>query len=232
MICLAIDTSGPNCAVWVGRGGDGEIIMLAERSERIGRGHAERLMPMVEEALRAAHCGFADLDRIAVAIGPGSFTGVRVGVAAARGLALALGIPAVGIGSLEALAVEARHAVTTGTVVAALAAPRGALFASAVDAGGAVLLESTLIDAAELAQNVATWRREPLALIGSAAQTIAEHFLPSSPDIHIVRQAEAPDVGWIGRMALGGAGLSPPRPLYLRPPDAKPQTAKAVARAG
>jgi tRNA threonylcarbamoyladenosine biosynthesis protein TsaB len=233
MICLAIDTSGPNCAVWLGRAtaDDGELATLAEQVERIGRGHAERLMPMVEEALRSAGLAFADLDRIAVATGPGSFTGVRVGVAAARGLALALGIPALGIDSLETLAAEARQAVAAATVIAALPAPRGEVFAFAADTDGATRLKPSLVDPAELARSLGTRPGGLLALIGSGSASIAGHLVPSRSDIQIIREADAPEVGWIGRLALAGAGLSPPRPLYLRPPDAKPQTARAVARA-
>ena len=86
-------------------------------------------MPMIEATLSKAGVAFDDLDRIAVTTGPGSFTGVRVGVAAARGLALALDIPAVGIGSLEALASPLVRTARNGTVVAALDAKRGEVFA-------------------------------------------------------------------------------------------------------
>ena len=109
MLLLAIDTAGPDCAVALARSGAGGAEILVRASERIGRGHAERLMPMIEAALRrSASVDFADLDRIAVTTGPGSFTGVRVGIAAARGLALALDIPAVGVGSLDGARLSGR----------------------------------------------------------------------------------------------------------------------------
>src|SRR6266404_2143129 len=104
MLLLAIDTAGPDCAVALARSGADGGKILVRTSERIGRGRAERLMPMIESALAEAGADFADLDRVAVTTGPGSFTGVRVGIAAARGLALALDIPAVGVRSLDALA--------------------------------------------------------------------------------------------------------------------------------
>jgi tRNA threonylcarbamoyl adenosine modification protein YeaZ len=232
MIVLAIDTSGPSCAVCLLRGGDGDgsTAMLAERAERIGRAQAERLVPMVEEALQSAHIAFAGLGRIAVATGPGSFTGIRVGVAAARGLALALGIDSVGIGSLEALAAEARHAIPQAPVVAVLAGPRGDVFAYAADANGATRLQPSLLDPAELARLVAGWGRSPLALIGSAAPVVADHLGRGGLDARIVREAEAPEAGWIARLALAETAIGPPRPLYLRPPDAKPQMGRAVAR--
>jgi tRNA threonylcarbamoyladenosine biosynthesis protein TsaB len=240
MILLAIDTSGPNCAVCLARRAQGGgVALLAERQERIGRGHAERLVPMVEEALADARLGFEDLERIAVAIGPGSFTGVRVGVAAARGLALALGIDALGVGSLEALAAEAVAATAAALVVAALAGPRGDVFAYAQDAaappgyegsGHGIHLAPALVGPDALAWTIAGWRRQPVALIGSAARPLTEFLLRQGLDARLVREADAPEVAWVARLALAGAGQSPPRPLYLRPPDAQPQTGRAVAR--
>jgi tRNA threonylcarbamoyladenosine biosynthesis protein TsaB len=241
MILLAIDTSGPNCAVCLARRAQGGgVTFLAERQERIGRGHAERLVPMVEEALADTRLGFEDLERIAVAIGPGSFTGVRVGVAAARGLALALGIEAVGVGSLEALAAEAAAATGAALVVAALVGPRGDVFAYAdaaaappghrQDSGQGIHLAPALVGPDVLARTVAGWRRQPVALIGSAARPLTESLLRQGVDTRLVREADAPEVAWIARLALAGAGQSPPRPLYLRPPDAQPQTGRAVAR--
>ncbi len=94
MIVLALDTAGVDCAAALYDSETGRV--LAEVCETIGKGHAERLMAMIDEALAASGLALADLDRVAVTVGPGSFTGIRVGVAAARGLALALGIEAVG----------------------------------------------------------------------------------------------------------------------------------------
>jgi tRNA threonylcarbamoyl adenosine modification protein YeaZ len=107
MLLLAFDTAGPQCAVALARGDQDSFEILAGATERIVRGHAERLMPMIEAALDQSGLSFGDIDRIAVTIGPGSFTGVRVGVAAGRGLGLALGIPVLGIGTLHALAAMA-----------------------------------------------------------------------------------------------------------------------------
>ena len=99
-LILAFDTSAARCAAAL----VSEARVLAARDEAMDRGQAERLLPMLEEMLAEAGAGWADLDGIAVCTGPGNFTGVRIAVAAARGLALALGVPAVGVSAFEALA--------------------------------------------------------------------------------------------------------------------------------
>ena len=100
MTILAIDTSASLCAAAVF---DGEL-ELGRSVIDIGKGHAEHLMGVIEAALAAANVTYAGMSRIVVAIGPGSFTGIRVGVSTARGLALALGVPAIGISNLDAVA--------------------------------------------------------------------------------------------------------------------------------
>lgn len=107
-LILAIDTTAAHCAAALLSGGR----VLAQRFEPMVKGQAERLMPMVEEILRDASRKPRDLNGIAVCTGPGNFTGIRIAVAAARGLALSLGIPAIGVSRLEALAHGAEHPVT------------------------------------------------------------------------------------------------------------------------
>jgi len=96
---LAFDTSGAYCAAALLDGG----LVRVTRAEEMARGQAERLMPLLEEVLRTADCAWADLDRLGVGVGPGNFTGIRISVAAARGLALGLEIPALGVTAFDAL---------------------------------------------------------------------------------------------------------------------------------
>lgn len=114
-LILAFDTSAAHCAAVLVRGG----AVLARRDETMDRGQAERLFPMLEELLAEADAHWSDLDGVAVCTGPGNFTGLRVAVAAARGLAMGLGVPAVGVSRFEVLADR------DGAVVVSLADKRG-----------------------------------------------------------------------------------------------------------
>jgi tRNA threonylcarbamoyl adenosine modification protein YeaZ len=127
MLLLALDTAGPNCAVALASVRHAASFILASSAERLGRGHAERLLPMIEAILAETGRSFAELDRVAVATGPGGFTGVRVGTAVARALELTLSIQAVGVGSLAALAADGLHNIIKGTAVGVLDAKRRSL---------------------------------------------------------------------------------------------------------
>jgi tRNA threonylcarbamoyladenosine biosynthesis protein TsaB len=229
MVILALDTAGENCAVVLAKASDG-LRVLVRRCEAIGRGHAERLMPMIGEVLAEAGLTYADLERIAVATGPGSFTGTRIGVAAARGLALALGIPAVGVSGLDAL-IEAAGAESDRLVVAALDARRGEIYAKAVTPGSdTAVLEAQVTTAAALAQAIEGLNGEPVTLTGSAAAEIARILGQAGISANVAGEAASADISTIAALAAFGDSHSPPVPLYLRPPDAKPQTGMAVAR--
>ncbi|MGH6719008.1 MAG: tRNA (adenosine(37)-N6)-threonylcarbamoyltransferase complex dimerization subunit type 1 TsaB, partial [Alphaproteobacteria bacterium] len=125
MRILALDAATAMCSAAVLD--DGRVV--AHRLERLGRGHAERLLPMVLEVLADAGLGFSALDRLAVTIGPGTFTGVRIGLATARGLALAADRPLIGVTTLETLAFDAlAFAAEAQSVAAVVAAGRGRVY--------------------------------------------------------------------------------------------------------
>jgi tRNA threonylcarbamoyladenosine biosynthesis protein TsaB len=218
MTVLALDTALDACAAALLLAG-GESMA---RSELIGRGHAERLMPMVESLMRDAGLAPRDLTRVAVTIGPGSFTGIRVGLSAARGLALALGIPAVGVSTLAGLAAS----VPAGRTAAVVDARRGELYVGFFD-GGEPIGEPRAVAAATLAEEMPDVDR----LVGTGAQLLADALAAAGRPVPEVVALPAPDI--LGVARLGAAAALPdaaPKPLYLRAPDAKPQDAFRVAR--
>jgi tRNA threonylcarbamoyl adenosine modification protein YeaZ len=219
MRVLAMDTSLEACSVAVAR--DGAPPVLA--SEVIGRGHAERLFGMVDAAMQEAALAYPDLDRIAVTVGPGSFTGLRVGIAAARGFALALRRTAVGIGTLDVHAARARGIVGARPVLALLDARRDELYGQAFDTEGRPLFAPVVASAEILALEV----RPGMVLAGSGAPMVAALV----PGAGIAHTLSAPDIATVLTLALAAPDpVSPPRPLYLRAPDAKPQLDGKVAR--
>jgi tRNA threonylcarbamoyl adenosine modification protein YeaZ len=221
MRLLAIDTSLEACSVGVARDDAPPVL----QSESIGRGHAERLFGMIRSAMTEAGLAFSDLDRIAVIVGPGSFTGLRVGIAAARGLALVVERPVVGVGTLAVHAATARRLAGPRPVLALLDARRGELYGQAFAADGAALGEPAVAAAEVFAAQVTAG----MALAGSGAGLVAAKLAAGGADI--VHRHSAPDLAALVELARDAPpATAPPRPLYLRAPDARPQAGKQVAR--
>jgi tRNA threonylcarbamoyl adenosine modification protein YeaZ len=226
VLVLAFDTAGPNCAVALALGEARSFEVITHAEERVGRGHADRLMPMIEAVIRDAGLAFADLQRIAVTTGPGSFTGVRVGIAAARALALALDIPAIGIGSLSALVHPLMRDHDAGTAVALLDARRGEVYAFAEDIGSRrVAIPSSAASPEDVAARLAA-ATLPILLTGAGAPILA----PILPAARVVDSPDAPDIADVAALGLAALPDVPPVPVYARGADAKPQSAKAVHR--
>jgi tRNA threonylcarbamoyladenosine biosynthesis protein TsaB len=171
------------------------------------KGHQERLATMVREVMGAAGLGFGDLDRIGVTVGPGSFTGLRVGVAFAKGLSAALGKPCVGVGTLEALA-----GGRPGLTVAVVDARREQVYVQAFG-DGEPLMEPQALRLADAIAEIRA-RGTPDTLVGSGAALLA----PAFPDA-AVAGSQVPDPVVVARLAA--RSQRPARPIYLRAPDAK-----------
>lgn len=197
----------------------GELVPFASESLYMRTGHAEALLPMVDRVVAKAPGGFSAVSRIAVTIGPGSFTGIRIGVAAARALAIACGVPVVGVSTLAALAAPAIMAGGQGPIVVAIDARHGSVFLQSFGRGGATLLGPVLIEAGAAARALGPG---PLRLIGSGAALLAREAsglgIPTETDA----SAATPDIGFVARLgALADPATALARPLYLKPPDAK-----------
>jgi tRNA threonylcarbamoyladenosine biosynthesis protein TsaB len=219
MIILAIDTASPVCAACVMH----DKKMLAEISEVIGTGHAERLMPMVHEVMSIAAISFSDIGLIAVSIGPGSFTGVRTGLAAAKGFAQALGIPAIGISTLEAIAIEARHLAENQPLRVVIDAKRGEVHTQDFAADGSpdglpVLLS---LDDAKGGRGNKLLAGNGASLVDGEAPSLLQTASTASIKIfaEIAALRAANDISSLTLM-----------PLYLRGADAKPQSGFALQR--
>lgn len=225
MNLLAIDTAANLCAVAVYDMVTGTV--RAETGEDIGKGHAERLMPMVDAVLHSAGAAISEVGKVAVAVGPGSFTGIRVGVAAARGLGLALDCPVVGVTTLETLAADAHGAFAGRRVMAAIDARRGEVYAQGFDAEGNPEGEPRVLAAEEAARRLAATDDLPV-VTGSAASLIAG--LLDGRTLDIASRIATGSIAMLARIGAGREPGAPPAPLYLRAPDAKPQAGFAIAR--
>lgn len=230
MNVLGFDTCLESCSVAVGVGLGGAAPRISSRIEPMATGQAERLMPMIEWAVDAAGIGFADIDRIAVTNGPGTFTGMRIGVAAARALALSLGIPVITFTSLEVMALDPRLEVEDGeAAVITIDARRGQVYCLEVvpsprgDRAGPRLL--ALSDAA------AAGGTNPVVFAGSGAELVAGEAVRQGRPASAVLADLQPDIARVlSAAARAISSPGPPRPLYLRPPDARPQDGKTLAR--
>lgn len=220
MRLLAIDTASEACSV-------GVVASVAPlvRSEIVGRGHAEILMRLIEEAMAEAGVAFTDLDRIAVTVGPGSFTGLRIGIAAARGFALVTGKSAVGIGTLAVHAEHARKLCGAHPVLSVLAAGRGEVYGAVFAADGSEI-EPPCAASPEV---LAALLRDDMLIAGSGSDLIVA-ALPMDVTVRVAHRDASADVAALCRLAAAApTPTSAPKPLYLRPPDAKPQTAARIA---
>lgn len=185
----------------------------------LGRGHAEHLIAVIVAALGAAGKTYAGLGSIVVSVGPGSFTGLRVGVATARGLSLALKIPAIGVTTLEALATEAWESFPQRPVLVVLDGGRGEIHGALYDEAGKLSSGPAAITLEEAAA-MTTMAAKGLILTGSAAMRVAE---AAGQSLDVCANAATADIAVYARLGARKAPDGKPKPLYLRGADAKPQ---------
>lgn len=228
MRVLAIDTALKACSAALFDSAADEII--ASESLVMERGHAEALMLLVTRVMDQGAAEFADLDRIAVTVGPGSFTGLRVGIAAARGIALAAGKPAVGVSTLSAYAAPAIADDLAETVMAVVDARHDHVYLQMFGPGGRSLVAASYVDIAAVLRAAAIAQGE-VHLVGSAVHLLTPRW-PAGKAKPIVRRAgPAPDIEWVARLgAVADGGAAPAKPLYLREPDARVQDASRLPR--
>lgn len=216
MMVLGLDSAAGACSAALWR--DGAVV--ARRLETMARGHAETLMPMASAVMAEAGARFGALDAVGVTVGPGAFTGVRIGLAAARGLALAAGVPAVGVTTFEALAAAVPPGERAGrTIVVAIDTKRADVYLQLFDEALRPISEPAALAPAAVAARLPGG---PLLTVGDGLYLLAEAL--AGRDGRASAAPPYPDAGWVATLAArrlhAGGPIDPPVPLYLRPADA------------
>jgi tRNA threonylcarbamoyladenosine biosynthesis protein TsaB len=215
---LALDASAAACSVALWRAGS----IAAHRFRAMARGHAEVLMPLAVEVLAEAGIGFDNLDGVAVTVGPGAFTGLRIALAAARGIALAAGIPVIGVTTFAAIAEAVPPAERADrSLLVLLDSKRGDLFAQLFAPDLLPIGEPGIVAPAAITRLMPMG---PVVLAGDGLALLGTHLAASGRQIAVSTVQGPPDAAAVARLAVrlarSGRGL-PPIPLYLRPPDAR-----------
>jgi tRNA threonylcarbamoyladenosine biosynthesis protein TsaB len=212
---LAFDSAGYGCSAAVLDRGR----LAARRSAAMERGQTEALMPMIEAVLAEAELAAGELDLIAVTTGPGAFTGLRVALAAAHGLALATGCPLLGVSNFAAMAAQVPPAARDGRrLVVALESKRSELYLQSFDGDGAPDGKGALV----APEAFASWVPEgPLIVAGDGAPRLAATV--GSNRVQLAPGSGMTDAADVARLAAAAwrPGIRPqrPQPLYLRAPD-------------
>ena len=227
MRVLALDTSLGATSIAVVEFPSGAV--LATREERMDRGHAEALLPMVRDLMAGIEGGFASISRIVTTVGPGSFTGLRVALAAARSFGLALKVPVVGVSTLTAYAAPLLAAGSRTVIASAVDARHGSVFFQSFWLDGKKAVGPVLMTAEAAADSLRGGRAR---IVGTGAAAVIGAAGAYGVDLELVDAAPAPDILWVARLgAAADPAYAPARPLYLRSASAVPQAGARIARA-
>jgi tRNA threonylcarbamoyladenosine biosynthesis protein TsaB len=207
--------------------------ILAEDRVEMTRGHAEALVPMVGRVLEKAGLAFQAIDRFASTVGPGSFTGIRIGIAAARAFALAHRKPVVGVSTLAAFAAPVLFGGEKRPVAAAVDARHGMIFYQLTGADGRQIAGPGLFSLADAARKVGSGS---VIVTGDAAELLARTIKEQNPDFRIGAETSRPGISppilWVARLAsVADPSASPCRPLYLREANVTAQDGARLQRA-
>ncbi len=225
MLVLALDTALGACSAAVLDTASGNI--LATLSEPMERGHAERLIPLAAETCAAAGVAPGACSRFVATTGPGSFTGLRVAVAAARAMALAAGGEAVGLSTLAALSAPWHGRAEPLAVLAAVDARHGHVYAALTAPDGTGIVPPSYLPVDEAARLAAA---RPVAVVGPGAEAVLAAWPEGASLPAVLDGRAAPDIAVVARLgAAADPALSPCRPLYLKAVDAKPQAPRPGA---
>jgi tRNA threonylcarbamoyladenosine biosynthesis protein TsaB len=215
MKILAIDTALQAVAACVYESG-----ATPEASETIAmqRGHAEALMPLIDRVMAQAEGGFTSLGRVAVTVGPGSFTGLRVGIAAARAIGIACGAPVVGVSTLAALAAPLILDEKPGLVAAAIDAGHGNVYFAAFGSDGRAIVPPRVTSVRDAVRLLGGG---PVRMAGSGAPMLAIEAWSAHVRAEVAGNTLAPDIVFVARLGLLADQATTARPLYLKAPDIK-----------
>jgi tRNA threonylcarbamoyl adenosine modification protein YeaZ len=223
---LAIDTALEACAAAVLDAATGAV--LAAESLPLERGHAEALLPLIDRVVSGIEGRFSAIDRVAVTIGPGSYTGLRVGISAARAIGLAAGAPVVGVSTLSALLAPLVASGERRLAAAAIDARHGAVYLQAIAPGGRTIVPASHLSLRDAVRHLGSG---PVVITGSGAAVIAAEAIEAGVSVELGLAELAPDIAWVARLAaIADPAHALPKPLYLKGPDARPQDHARMAR--
>ena len=224
---LAIDTTLGACSAALTKG----TKLLSFQRELRARGHVERLLPMIDEVCLVSNINVSDLDQIAVTVGPGTFAGVRIGLAAAKGMGLALDIPLIAITTLEVIAYQyaCDHKDFSGKMAVAIDARRGEIYLQCFKVNNGACIAIGEPSAVPIALLSSVFKDDVILIIGSACEVLKDL------NINFMHGYECPDAVYVAKMSIGllerAAIGDDTSPLYLRAPDAvKPAPLNMIVR--